>query len=94
MNYLELDLSEQALIDCNQTNACAKGATMERYRNVFDEKLQGRFLNESDYPYHGNKTADSPVHANWYNPGAEVEKIYSAFNCNEHLMKKMVILVV
>ena len=72
----DLDLSEQALIDCDKTNACAEGAQMEIYENLFFSKLKGRVLPESKYEYHGNKTTDCPIHANWYNPGAEVEDIY------------------
>ena len=87
----DLDLSEQALIDCDKTNACAEGAQMEIYENLFFSKLKGRVLPESKYEYHGNKTADCPVHANWYNPGAEVEDIYYSNKCNEDLLKRMVI---
>ena len=87
----DLNLSEQALIDCDETNACARGARMEDYGNLFFSKLKGRVLHESKYKYHGNKTADCPVHANWYNPGAEVEDIYYSNNCNEDLLKRMVI---
>ena len=86
-----LDLSEQAFLDCDETNACQIGANISTYVNLFSTKLQWRFLKESNYPYRGNKTSDCPKHVEWYNPGAEVEAIYTVDDCNEEKLKYLVI---
>ena len=86
-----LDLSEQAFLDCDETNVCQTRANISTYINLFSTKLQWRFLNESNYPYCGNKTSDCPEHVEWYNPGAEVEVIYTDDNCNEDKLKYWVI---
>ena len=92
-NITDLDLSEQAFLDCDETNVCPIGANISTYVNLFSTKLQGQFLHESKYEYYGNKTSDCPEHVEWYNPGAEVEVIYTDDDCNEDKLKYWVILL-
>ena len=87
-----MDLSEQALIDCDDKNACYDGASIETYQSLLKNKLEWQFLHEKTYPYKGNKTKDCPKHVNWYNPGSKVETIYTHNNCSEDKLEKMVIL--
>ena len=88
----DMDLSEQALIDCDNTNACNDSASIETYQSLLRDKLKWQFLLEKDYPYEGNKTNNCPKNVNWYNPGAKVETIYTHNNCSEDKLEKMVIL--
>ena len=90
-NMMGLNLSEQAFLDCDETNVCKTTANISTYINLFSTKLQGRFLLESKYKYRGNKTSDCPKNVEWYNPGAEVEAIYTVGDCNEDKLKEMVI---
>ena len=91
-NINDLDLSEQALLDCEENNACTRGAFFETYSNLFSGKMEGQFFHEEQYPYTGNKTDHCPIQdVNRYNPGASVEKIYRNYDCNEDKLKQTVI---
>ena len=94
-NKTNLDLSEQTLLDCDTTNGCTEGALFERYKSLFSGKMEGHFFHEEQYPYKGNQTGYCPIQdGNWYNPGASVEKMYTANNCDEEFLKQMVIFLI
>ena len=89
----DLDLSEQALLECDNNNACKDGALIETYDTLFSEKMHGHFFHESEYKYLGNQTdeEDCPINDDYfYNPGAIVEKTFNADDCDEELLQQMV----
>ena len=89
----DLDLSEQALLECDTTNGCTDGAYIEQYQSLFSGKMHGLFFHERQQEYQGNQMDDDDCPINddyFYNPGAIVEKIYNVYDCNDELLKQMV----
>ena len=42
----DLDLSEQALLECDTTNGCTDGAYIEQYQSLFSGKMHRLFFHE------------------------------------------------